>query len=120
MAFELDPIFHTETMAKILQSQGHVQLALKVCQQILTKDPANGRIHGLVEKWKMNASRLEPREDPAPLVVEDEDTEPGVSVEELKADAAEAGTASAGPEEPKRKGKLEKLKSLLRKIQERS
>jgi hypothetical protein len=92
MAFELDPLFHTETMAKILQSQGHVQLALKVCHQILEKDPTNTRVKELSEKWKPPFYRPETLgESPAgenPLESEDENTEPGIHLDALQEQGA--------------------------------
>ncbi|GEM_PF-7135504 len=48
MAFELAEVFHTETMIKILQSQGHVQMALKLCKKVLEKDPGNLKLRELM------------------------------------------------------------------------
>jgi hypothetical protein len=119
MAFELDPLFHTETMAKILQSQGHVQLALKVCHQILERDPANQRIKELSEKWKTPFGRAEAPEE-SPRRSEDEDTEPGITLEELQASEELEARPPPSAEELERERKLEKLQTLLRKIQERA
>jgi len=120
MSFELDPIFHTESMAKILQSQGHIQLAQKVCLSILKKDPANARVRDLSERLKNPQVRVQAQEEGLEKS-EDEDTEPGVPVEELQVcDAASAAVPSVTPEEAVRGQKLEKLKALLGKILERS
>ena len=119
MAFELDPLFHTETMAKILQSQGHVQLALKVCQQILEKDPTNTKVKDLFGKWKASPSRPEAPAE-ARQGSEDEDTEPGISLEELQVSDELAVSPAPRAEVSERERKLEKLQTLLRKIQERS
>ncbi|MBL7685388.1 MAG: hypothetical protein JNK65_05045, partial [Deltaproteobacteria bacterium] len=52
MAFELDPIFHTPTMVKILKAQGFFQLATKVCGKILELDPTRIEAKRLWEDLK--------------------------------------------------------------------
>lgn len=52
MAFELDPIFHTETMVKILREQGHSLHAMELAEQILLKDPENESVRKILEELK--------------------------------------------------------------------
>ena len=129
MAFELDSIFYTETMVKILQTQGHVQHASKICEEILKKEPSRLHLRELLEQLKtspfrsFNTARVE-----APLAVEeegeeeDETTEPGLAVKELVEENSMALTEAEQEIVPltvalnPREEKLRKLHQLLDKI----
>lgn len=60
MAFELNPVFHTETMVKILKSQGHLLYAVKVCEKVLERDPLHPRLGDELRKIKSGLFRFEP------------------------------------------------------------
>ena len=87
MAFELDPLFHNQTMVKILLSQGHLLYAGKICQKLLARDPENESLKELYEKTKTNfmknfagvAAKSEKTKEE-----EEETTEPGLKTEKLQ------------------------------------
>lgn len=127
MAFELDSIFYTETMVKILQAQGHAQHASKICEEILKKEPSRLHLRELLEQLKTSPFRsLNTTRTETPLAVEeeeeDETTEPGLAVEELAEENSVALVQSEHETAPlpvathPREEKLKKLHQLLDKI----
>lgn len=55
MSLELDPIYHTATMVKILREQGSTLHAMELCEKILEKDPDNQRVRKTLEEIKGEA-----------------------------------------------------------------
>ena len=45
-------VIHTDTLAEIYLKQGHLQKALAVYQEILTREPGNPEVHGKCERLK--------------------------------------------------------------------
>ncbi|MFO1520259.1 MAG: hypothetical protein U1F57_11465 [bacterium] len=129
MAFELDSVYHTETMVKILKEQGHLQLAMRVCGKVLEIHPERSHLRELYERLRnpflrFGKSSSEPAETSEPFEVEEEITEPGVEAAALQAEESQVSSppaVSVPPEEEvARKRKLETLQALLQKIQARS
>ncbi len=94
MAFQLDPIFHNQTMVKILLAQGHLLHAGKICQKLLAEDSDNEILKELYEKTKTNFMKNFAGNAAKSSVVEvleeeeeDEVTEPGIRKERLEAEA---------------------------------
>jgi hypothetical protein len=105
-------------MVKILQSQGHLQIAARICEKILETSPGHPRLRSLLETLRgvgrESSSRVEK------VIEETEDvTDPGTPLETLQAQEGDLPVPE-DPEEAARREKLEKLHGLLRKIQERS
>lgn len=92
MSFDLDPVFHTETMVKILHAQGQVYYATKLCEELVEKsaDPASaaslleaikkGHIPEKVPAYQKKVAA----EPEAPAAFEDDITEPGITFEALE------------------------------------
>jgi hypothetical protein len=119
MSFELDPLFHTETMVKILQNQGYLQHAAKICEKILAREPDHRNVRDLLDQMRGSSTRNS-IVSAIPVTIEDledEVTEPGIAFEALMASESESSEMKV---EEMRRQKLEKLQFLLKKIQERS
>jgi len=123
MAFELDSIFYTETMVKILQTQGHLQYASRICEEILKKEPSRIHLRDLLDQLKTSSFRnlnISPRIETPVEEDEEETTEPGLEVEALSSSVIEM--AHQEVESINRMGlspreeKLKKLHNLLEKI----
>src|SRR5262245_41232944 len=135
MAFELDPVFHTETMVKILKAQGHLSLAANLLEKVLEKSPENPRMLSLRESLR-NGGREIVESPVKPDLEEDEVTDPGTAKEALQSQVSDEALESEDSEEvlhspvseeappqtsdPLRVEKLKKLNLLLQKILERS
>lgn len=103
MAFELNPLFHTVTMVKILQAQGHVQNAYRMALELLQKDSQNETLKTLVEQLKNPFwFRPLPKTEPA---LEGEDwqdvTEPGLNLEKNPLDTTDLTFYDGGEAEEK-------------------
>ncbi len=120
MSFELDSVFHTETMVKILHRQGQVYHATQLCEKIISKHPEKETLLRLLEgikkgqiPEKVPAYQVQVvSELPPPETLEDETTEPGITFEglEMKEEMAE---------DWEKERKLALLEDLLIKVQER-
>ncbi len=92
MSFELDPVFHTETMVKILHAQGQVYYATKLCEEIIRKNPENPQMRHLLEgikkgqiPEKIPAYQAQVVAEAEILPIQDDDvTEPGITFEALE------------------------------------
>lgn len=49
MSFNLDSIFYTKTMVKILRDQGHLRYAEKICQEVLNKNRSDQETEELLK-----------------------------------------------------------------------
>lgn len=107
MAFEVDTVFYTETMMKILQSQGHFQYAIKIGETLLSEDPGNLAVRDLLRRLKEGD--------------DEEVTDPGTPLEQLKVQEAQSSLDHGSSTLTERRlKKLEKLYALLKKVKERS
>ncbi len=123
MAFELDSIFYTETMVKILQAQGHLQYASRVCEEILKKEPSRIHLRDLLDQLKTSSFRnlnISPRVEAPVEEEEEETTEPGLKLEALSASDLEVSARETEEvhlaERSPREEKLKKLYDLLEKV----
>ncbi len=57
MVLELDSIYHTETMVKILREQGHTQLAMELAETLLKEKGYNENVARILEELKEEARR---------------------------------------------------------------
>lgn len=55
MALDFDPIYHTETMVKILREQGSTLHAMELAEKILERDPGNASVRSILEELKTEA-----------------------------------------------------------------
>lgn len=55
MTLDLDPIFYTETMVKILQEQGSTLYAMELAEKILEQNPGNESVRNILKKLKEEA-----------------------------------------------------------------
>jgi predicted Zn-dependent protease len=55
MSLDLDPIFYTETMVKLLREQGSNPSAIELAEKILEKDPNNESVAKLLADMKEEA-----------------------------------------------------------------
>ncbi len=125
MSFEVDPVFHTKTMIKILQSQGHLQYAARLCEKALEQDESNASMKALLQELKELRTPFLKIEKKTPVVVEEEVE--FVAVPEVLSAATDL-VADLSPLESSEVSnlqadenykKIEKLQALLQKIQER-
>jgi len=85
MALDLDPIFQTETMVKILREQGSNLYAMELAESILKKDPLNGSVKKILEELKAEARQAFERFRQGPKAEDNEELssfEGGKSAEE--------------------------------------
>ena len=57
MPIDFDPVFHTETMVKILREQGSTQYAMELAELILQKNPEHQGVQKLLEELREDARR---------------------------------------------------------------
>lgn len=119
MSFELDPVFHTETMVKILYAQGQVFYATRLCEEMIEQNPEKLDLTQLLEgikkgqiPEKVPAYQVRVVSEVATQEFEDETTEPGITFEAL-----EIQEENSENMELERKKKI--LENLLYKIQAR-
>ena len=55
MPLDIDPIFHTETMVRILREQGSTLYAMELAELIMAKDPKNDSVAQILEELKGDA-----------------------------------------------------------------
>jgi hypothetical protein len=55
MPLDLDPIYHTETLVKILRDQGSTVTAMELCEKILEKNPDHQGVRKILEELKGEA-----------------------------------------------------------------
>jgi hypothetical protein len=55
MPLDIDPIYYTETMVKILRDQGSTLSAMELCEKILEQDPGHQGIRQILEELKGEA-----------------------------------------------------------------
>ncbi len=55
MAFEIDPLYHTESMVRILRDQGSTQHAAELARSILAKDPSHEGVKALLAQLEAEA-----------------------------------------------------------------
>ncbi len=55
MALKLDPLYHTETMLRILMDQGSTLYAMELAEKIIEKDPDNTSVREILEDLKARA-----------------------------------------------------------------
>lgn len=127
MSFDLDPVFQTETMVKILHEQGQTHFATKVCEKILTLQPENQKIRSLLEGIKLGNLPPKKMAIPIPTIHTTEEsvpkfddiTEPGITFEALETKEEEELPSLANPMDEEKKRKLSLLENLLSRVQER-
>ncbi len=139
MSFELDPVFHTETMVKILHEQGQIYYATQLCEEIVSKSTDNSSALSLLEAIKKgripekvpNYQAKVAEEEAIPGFPDDivETTEPGITFEALEikdeneplkeAVLEAAAPILENPEKIESDRKLDLLNALLFKVQER-
>jgi len=91
MPIDFDPVFHTETMVKILREQGSTQYAMELAELILQKNPEHQGVQKLLEELREDARRAFERFKSGGRVPEGE----AVRVETSEAAVAEATAAEA-------------------------
>lgn len=98
MPLELDPVYHTLTLVKILRDQGSTVTAMELCQKILEKDPAHEGVRQILEdlKGEARASFERFRSSGKP--------------EETSQETFESNSPASSP-------KLQKLETLLNRVQ---
>ena len=57
MPIDFDPVFHTETMVKILREQGSTQYAMELAELILEKNPQQEGVRRILEELREEARR---------------------------------------------------------------
>ncbi|MFO1464650.1 MAG: hypothetical protein U1F66_12820 [bacterium] len=57
MPLDFDPVFHTETMVKILRDQGSTQYAMELAELILQKNPQHEGVRRILEELREEARR---------------------------------------------------------------
>ncbi len=57
MSLELDPIYHTETMVKILREQGCTQHAMELAELILSEHPEKQSVREILEELKEESKK---------------------------------------------------------------
>ncbi|MCC6271908.1 MAG: hypothetical protein IT572_00450 [Deltaproteobacteria bacterium] len=57
MPIDFDPVFHTETMVKILREQGSTQYAMELAELILQKNPQHEGVRRILEELREEARR---------------------------------------------------------------
>lgn len=57
MPIDFDPVFHTETMVKILREQGSTQYATELAELILQKNPDHQGVRQILEELREDARR---------------------------------------------------------------
>lgn len=130
MSFELDQVFHTQTMVKILHAQGQVYYATKLCEEIISKQPENQNAQLLLEGIRKghipeNVPAYQKQvvaEPDSPSRFEDEITEPGITFEALEIKEEEQKQSQVMeivPQDHEKDRRLAVLNDLLMKIQER-
>ncbi len=84
MSFNLDSIFHTKTMVKILKDQGHLRYAEKICQEVLEKNRSDQESEELLKSIQalLNQNRN-------PFISNQEKTVSSSSISEEKKDFEE-------------------------------
>lgn len=121
MSFELDPVFHTETMVKILHEQGQIYYATQLCKEIVSKSLDNSSAVALLESIKKGhipekvpSYQAKVAEEAVPAFSDDivETTEPGITFEALEIKDENEASAESNR-------KLDLLNTLLLKVQER-
>ena len=55
MALDLDPVYHTETMVKILREQGSTLTAMELCEKILENNPGHEGVRKILTELKAEA-----------------------------------------------------------------
>ena len=55
MALDFDPIYHTETMVKILREQGSTLHAMELAEKILEREPENQSVRQILQELKAEA-----------------------------------------------------------------
>ncbi|GEM_PF-4806706 len=124
MSFEIDSLFHTESMVRILHAQGQTYIATQVCEKILSHQPENQKIRDLLEGLQKGNIQ---EKNSSPSLMEDEIsgkfddiTEPGITFEALETPEEASLMAEALRNEAELKAKkLAILQELLWKVQER-
>lgn len=130
MSFELDSVFHTETMVKILHTQGQVYYATKLCEEIASQHPENQNVLLLLEgirkgkiPEKVPAYQTQVLAEPdLPSSFEDDTTEPGITFEALEMKEEEQQQTQAvevATFDIEKYKKLAVLNDLLMKVQGR-
>jgi hypothetical protein len=107
MPLDFDPVFHTETMVKILREQGSTQYAMELAELILQKNPDHAGVRRILEELREEARRAFERfknsgrpAEPASEAVAAESMELGGAVAEPPAQPGldEAEMESSAPE----------------------
>lgn len=125
MSFELDPVFHTETMVKILHAQGQVFYATKLCEEMAAKSLDNARALALLEGIKKGQipekvpSYQAKVAEEAEVVVFDDTTEPGITFEALEIKEEKETLEAQSSEMNETQKRLSLLNEMLLKVQER-
>ncbi|MDL1872968.1 hypothetical protein FBR05_12325 [Deltaproteobacteria bacterium PRO3] len=57
MPIDFDPVFHTETMVRILREQGSTQYAMELAELILQKNPQHEGVRRILEELREEARR---------------------------------------------------------------
>lgn len=89
MPIDFDPVFHTETMVKILREQGSTQYAMELAELILQKNPEHQGVRKLLEELREDARRAFERFKSGGRIPESE----AVRVETVEVPEAEAAVA---------------------------
>lgn len=96
MSLDLDPIYQTETMVKILRDQGSTLRAMELCEKILEKNPGHEKVRSILEDLKAEAR---------------------ASFDRFRG-ATNPNPPSKLPEQNLATGRLQKLEILLLRVQE--
>ena len=126
MSFELDPVFHTETMVKILHAQGQVFYATKLCEELAAKSLDNAQALALLEgikkgqiPEKVPSYQAKVAEEAEVAVVFDDTTEPGITFEALEIKEEKEVLEAQCSEVNETQKRVSLLNEMLLKVQER-
>lgn len=111
MPLEVDPVYQTLTMVKILREQGSTLTAMELCEKILEKDPAHEGVRKILEELKGEARASFERFRPSGISTES-------SQETFEADSPAPSLPASPLASPPVSPRLQKLETLLNRVQE--
>ncbi|HCU24878.1 MAG TPA: hypothetical protein DF383_07665 [Deltaproteobacteria bacterium] len=99
MPLDLDPVYHTETMVKILREQGSPQLAMELAESILQKQPDHAGVQAVLEELKVEARQAFERFKNSGRPAGDVVSSPSEESEDSSAPSEEVSAESPIPDE---------------------
>jgi hypothetical protein len=120
MSLDFDPIYHTETMVKILCEQGHTQHAMELAEAILQVNPGHTAVAKILEELKEEARRnFERFKKTGRSIESDEADTPFVAVPMTPPpeEPVPLTLVKGGPSRDMRQEKISRLQRLLRRVQ---